>query len=120
MYGGQKDEYDFHKTGFTAPWLAYLLSEAGFGDIRQVDRFEGIDRRDNSHAPLPFGRNVSLNMIATKGGASVPSELLQHDWTYRWFSRFDRLLEHTLNLSSQARSGVMERRRRRLEAYLRR
>ena len=24
VYGGQKDEFDFHKTGFTLPWLAYL------------------------------------------------------------------------------------------------
>ncbi len=29
-FGGQKDEYDFHKTGFTPKILSRLLTEAGF------------------------------------------------------------------------------------------
>src|ERR1700740_499832 len=42
IYGGQKDEYDFHKTGFTAPWLAGLLTAAGFGSVERVDRFREV------------------------------------------------------------------------------
>ncbi len=45
IYGGQKDEYDFHKTGFTGPWLAHLMREAGFGQIERVTRFEEIPGR---------------------------------------------------------------------------
>lgn len=33
MFGGQLDEYDFHKTGFTYRILFYKLQEAGFTNI---------------------------------------------------------------------------------------
>src|SRR3954463_12358756 len=115
IYGGQKDEYDFHKAGFTAPWLAYLLGEAGFGDVRRVDRFEGIERTDTSYSPVPFGVNLSLNMVAVAGGRPLPGELLEPARFESAFYRFDRLFEHGLNLSSRIRARLMERRRRRLE-----
>ena len=118
IYGGQKDEYDFHKTGFTAPWLAYQLGEAGFGRVRRVDRFEGIGRTDTSHSPAPFGVNLSLNMIAVAGDEPPPRELVQPERFERAFFRFDRLLEHGLNLSSRIRARLMDRRRRELERSL--
>jgi predicted SAM-dependent methyltransferase len=115
IYGGQKDDYDFHKAGFTAPWLAYLLSEAGFGSVRRVDRFEGMEREGSSHSPAPFGVNVSLNMIGVAGGERLPDELLRPAGFERAFFAVDRLFEHSLNLSSRIRARLMERRRRRLE-----
>jgi SAM-dependent methyltransferase len=116
IFGGQKDEFDFHKTGFTAPWLASLMAQADFGDIRQVDRFSGIERDDTSYSPAPFGVNVSLNMIATSGaGTSSLEGLLQPAPFESWFYRFDQLLQHALNLSSRVRARLMQRRRRRIE-----
>lgn len=115
VYGGQKDQYDFHKAGFTAPWLAYLLGEAGFGEVRRVDRFEGIERTDTSYSPVPFGVNLSLNMVAIAGGEPLPGDLLEPARFESAFYRFDRLFEHGLNLSSRIRARLMLRRRRRLE-----
>lgn len=115
IYGGQKDEYDFHKAGFTGPSLAALLTEAGFGDVRRVDRFEGIGRDDTSFSPHPFGANLSLNMIATAGEGSSLEPLLQSAWFERWFFRFDLLPQYLLQLSSTLRAGLMGLRRRRIE-----
>lgn len=115
IFGGQKDDYDFHKAGFTAPWLAYLLTEAGFGSVRRVDRFEGLEREGTSHSSSPFGVNVSLNMIGVEGGERLPDELLRPAGFERAFFKVDRLFEHSLNLSSRIRARLMERRRQRLE-----
>jgi predicted SAM-dependent methyltransferase len=69
IYGGQKDDWDFHKTGFTEPWLSHLLGLAGFSDVKRVDRFEEIGVEDSSYKPFPFGRSISLNMRAFNGPA---------------------------------------------------
>ena len=68
IYGGQKDQFDFHKTGFNFCWLSYLLMQAGF---REVSRYpctphfvDGVI--DNSSAHAPFGEFISLNVIAVK------------------------------------------------------
>ena len=113
IYGGQKDEYDFHKTGFTAPWLAHLLNEAGFGSVRQEGRFKEINIRDGSFAPLPFGENVSLNMRAVAGS----SEMIESgpDAGKAIFDLLDQLLMFGFEVSTVARSRIMERRRRRME-----
>jgi hypothetical protein len=118
VYGGQKDDYDFHKTGFTAPWLAYLLIEAGFGDVRRVERFHGIARHDTSHSPVPFGVNVSLNMVAVAGGQPLPDDLFRPQPFERMFSLLDTGLAHALNISTSIRARLMDRRRRRLERAL--
>ncbi len=62
IFGGQRDEYDFHKVGFTEASLALWLHRAGFTNIQRVGFF-GIFQ-DSSYCiynDLP----VSLNMIAT-------------------------------------------------------
>lgn len=118
IYGGQKDEFDFHRAGFTAPWLAYLLTQAGFGGVYRVERFEGIAKADTSHAPSPFGVNVSLNMIAVAGAEAIPQELLRPAGFERAFFALDRLFEHGLSVSSRIRARLMERRRRRLESAI--
>ena len=117
IYGGQKDEYDFHKAGFTAPWLAYLMNEAGFGDVRRVSRFP-VDRGDISHAPQPFGVNVSLNMIGTAGAEPLHEDLITSTRVERAFERADHLLEIGLDVSTRVRASIMDRRRQRLERRL--
>jgi predicted SAM-dependent methyltransferase len=115
IYGGQKDEYDFHKTGFTGPWLAHLLTAAGFGAIEQVDRFHEGQFDDASFSPLPFGRNVSLNMRAIAGGTPIDAGLFLRSNVERTFDRLDGAVVSLLRLSSRARASVMYRRRKRLE-----
>lgn len=69
IYGGQKDRYDFHKTGFNAVWLRKLLGDAGFIDAREYPHqphFCGEGVVDASLSNEPFGEMFSLNMIATK------------------------------------------------------
>jgi predicted SAM-dependent methyltransferase len=68
IYGGQKDKYDFHKTGFNYCYLKFLLESVGFIDI---DRYPNVPHfiqgvLDNSLAVQPFGEYISLNVIAKK------------------------------------------------------
>jgi predicted SAM-dependent methyltransferase len=119
LYGGQKDQYDFHKTGFTAPWMASLLHDAGFGNVRRVQRFAEVGAHDASFSPFPFGRNVSLNMIATAGGEPMSERHFESRRAERAFDLMDRPLTFALVVSASLRARVMRRRRRRLEAALR-
>ena len=116
-YGGQKDAYDFHKTGFNAPWLGYLLNEAGFGDVRRVDRFDDVDVGDMTWSPLPFGRNISLNMRAVAGsGDAVP---LEGAATRMIFGAVDTMIVYAAGASSLMRSTLANRRRRRIDSQFR-
>jgi predicted SAM-dependent methyltransferase len=118
IYGGQKDEYDFHKTGFTAPWLAHLLEEAGFGQVRKVDRFPEVPVADGSFSPFPFGVNVSLNMRAVAG---APAELVDASTPgglERAFNVIDRVLMLAMQLSTALRARIMQRRRARIDRAL--
>jgi predicted SAM-dependent methyltransferase len=115
IYGGQKDEYDFHKTGFTAVWLAKLLDDAGFGDVRRVERFEDVGINDASFSPLPFGRNVSLNMRAVAGAAPLEPRDLERAPGELALEKLDRLLAFGMDVSTSLRARLMARRRRRIE-----
>lgn len=68
FYGGQKDSYDFHYTGFNYCWLSYLLNSAGFINIvRYPNKPHFIKGMfDNSMATEPFGEYISLNIMAQK------------------------------------------------------
>lgn len=66
IYGGQKDEFDFHKTGFNFRWLEHLLLEAGFTCIVRYPPEEIFGIRDASFANEPFGVNISLNVHAVR------------------------------------------------------
>jgi hypothetical protein len=118
IYGGQKDEYDFHKTGFTAPWLAHLLREAGFGEIEQVSRFAEVPVADASFSPVPFGVNVSLNMRAIAGGAGRLGRLESPTLAERAFNLLDRILMLAMQVSTALRARLMRRRQARIEASL--
>jgi predicted SAM-dependent methyltransferase len=68
IYGGQKDQFDFHKTGFNYCWLRHLLGAAGFIQIKRYPNAPHFvpGTVDNSLALEPFGEYISLNVIATK------------------------------------------------------
>jgi predicted SAM-dependent methyltransferase len=118
IYGGQKDEYDFHKTGFTGPWLAALLTDAGFGSVQRVERFREVGAADTSFSPAPFGRNISLNMRAVAGDAPLPAEMFARTRTERMMDRLDYLLLAGMFVSTRVRSRVMMTRRLALERAL--
>jgi len=68
IYGGQKDQYDFHKTGYNFCYLKYLLEQVGFKNIETYPHsphfIEGVI--DNSMASEPFGEYISVNVVAYK------------------------------------------------------
>lgn len=68
IYGGQKDQYDFHLTGFNFCWLKYLLENAGFTNVQRYEFTPHFvpGLVDNSLAQEPFGEYISLNIMATK------------------------------------------------------
>lgn len=62
LYGGQMDEHDFHKVGFTLEILGHFLARHGFRDIRRVAEHGLFE--DTSRLVL-FGHPISLNVVAT-------------------------------------------------------
>lgn len=67
IYGGQKDEYDFHKTGFNFCWLQHILSNIGYVDISRYPNEPHFVKNvvDNSTVKA-FGEYISLNVVARK------------------------------------------------------
>lgn len=63
LFGGQMDEHDFHKMGFTWEFMQMYLSRAGFVSIRRVEEF-GLFEDASSLRFL--GHLVSLNVEARK------------------------------------------------------
>jgi predicted SAM-dependent methyltransferase len=63
IYGGQTDDWDYHKGGYSADLLGEYLHAAGFREITHVDRF-GIfeDTTTLAFRDTP----ISLNLQATK------------------------------------------------------
>lgn len=68
LYGGQSTPYDFHKTGYNACWLRYLLEKVGFESCEEYPHFPHFAGAiaDASLAKEPFGEYLSLNMIARR------------------------------------------------------
>jgi predicted SAM-dependent methyltransferase len=68
LYGGQGDPYDFHKTGFNFCWLKFLLESMGFEDVQEYPHEPHFVPGfvDASLAKEPFGKYLSLNVIARK------------------------------------------------------
>lgn len=63
IFGGQIDDYDFHKVGLIEEFLEEFMRGAGFGRIERVETFGLFE--DSSEIRLG-GHLISLNMIATK------------------------------------------------------
>lgn len=78
MYGGQRDEYDYHKFIFTYDTIKNILECAGFSDVKRYETFEFLDdsEDDYSKSYLPHmdrnGKLMSLNVICKK--ISQPQE----------------------------------------------
>jgi SAM-dependent methyltransferase len=69
LYGGQTDQYDYHKTGWNFCWMAHIMRGIGYVDCQEYPHqphFLGADFWDNSLAHEPFGEFLSLNMLAKK------------------------------------------------------
>lgn len=63
FYGGQIDEYDYHKAGYSLETLADLLLSIGFKDIIKVESF-GIFQ--DTSVMVFMGEPISLNVVARK------------------------------------------------------
>ncbi len=68
IYGGQSTPYDFHKTGFNACWLKYLLEQCGFVNAEEYPHEPHFvpGAVDASVANATFGEYFSLNMVARR------------------------------------------------------
>jgi predicted SAM-dependent methyltransferase len=65
MFGGQLNAHDFHKIGLSWEFLATMLQQVGFIEIRRVSEF-GLFHDCSS---IRFADTlISLNVQATKGG----------------------------------------------------
>lgn len=73
MFGGHVDEHDYHNCGLNEEFLRTYLYNAGFVNIRRVDRFAIF--ADTSSMVFK-GLSISLNLIAEKPmqGASTREE----------------------------------------------
>ena len=71
LWGGQRDEYDYHKIGFNFQTLDAALTEAGFTATERYDTFKYLPDNfdDYSKAFLPHmdfsGQQMSLNVCST-------------------------------------------------------
>ena len=63
IFGGQTDEFDFHRVGLTWEFLSHYLREAGFMNIRKVEEFRLFD--DCSSLRMA-NMLISLNLEAVK------------------------------------------------------
>jgi len=63
IFGGQKDENDFHYFGWDFELLSGLLKNVGFKNIKRVKSFSLFDDSSNM---APYGEPISLNLIAIK------------------------------------------------------
>jgi len=72
LYGGQRNEYDYHYVGFDFRLLQELLTQAGFEQVQRYDAFDFLPATvdDYSKAFLPHmdrqGTLMSLNVTAVK------------------------------------------------------
>lgn len=86
LYGGERNEYDFHRLIFDERILSIFLKETGFKDIKKYDTFSFLPNNfdDYSKAYLPHmdfknGKLVSLNIQCIKDEKYImknPSNIL--------------------------------------------
>lgn len=77
LYGGQKNEYDYHKTGYNFDTLSNILIDIGFDNIQKYDTWDflGVNYDDYSKSYIPHmdrsGKLMSLNVICTKTNRDI-------------------------------------------------
>jgi hypothetical protein len=64
LYGGQKDIYDFHRSGFDEDLLTQMLLIAGFCEPRRVRAFEMFPGDYDASTLTFMGVPISLNLVA--------------------------------------------------------
>lgn len=64
VFGGQRDRYDFHYSGFTRKNLERSLKIAGFDHVQTFEPFLNDETKHTIN-----GTNISLNLRAVKQGA---------------------------------------------------
>lgn len=100
LYGGQVNKYDFHKTGFNFRWLKFLLAQAGFTEIEEVDYFEEHGVLDGSFANMPFGK-ISLNVKARKSSGDNKISCDVSKYRYSIIEKLFVLVERFFSLSTK-------------------
>lgn len=63
IFGGQMDEFDFHRIGLNFDFIIDYLRDVGFANVEHVESFGLFN--DASDFEL-FGQRISLNLIAVK------------------------------------------------------
>lgn len=63
LFGGQRNAFDYHRTGFDEALITHFLRAAGFSDPHRVKTFGLLEDASNYEYA---GRSVSLNMRARK------------------------------------------------------
>lgn len=111
IYGGQRNEFDFHKGGFNFVYLKFLLEKAGFFDIREVGPSEEYGVLDGSFASRPFGP-ISVTVTARKGIRNSVSTVFRPTAPERILMALEEILDQGLTLIVRVRLGLIRRRRR--------
>lgn len=62
-FGGQLDQYDFHRVGLSHDFLMYLFRQAGFSRVERAEQFGIFDDMSGLRVD---GQLISLNVIAYK------------------------------------------------------
>jgi predicted SAM-dependent methyltransferase len=111
IYGGQTNQFDFHRTGFNYRWIKFLLGKAGFNKVEKVDGFEEHGERDCSFANMPFGK-ISLNIRAYKGEKPPHQDRLSKEGLFEKFIRKLEILFYSISRGFvEVRMYLIRRRR---------
>lgn len=113
FYGGQRNEFDFHKGGFNFAYLKYLLEKAGFTDVREVGSSQEYGVLDGSFASRPFGP-ISVTVTARKGNGGPISSVFRQTASERILGVLEGILDRGLSLIVHVRLALIRRRRRRM------
>ena len=109
IYGGQIDQYDFHKTGYNFHYLEWLLHQAGFSHVVEVSGSDDLGILDGSQSNLPFG-NISLNIEATKGSEMVSSKQFKYTPIEQLLSYFADIVMKVLSVLVRVRIVLIRNR----------
>jgi SAM-dependent methyltransferase len=110
LYGGQADDYDYHKGGFNLRYLDGLLRASGFESVTEVPPTEEFGVRDGSFSNRPFGP-VSLTVTATKGSSRAPESPFRYTALEKGLVLAERTLEIGLRIIVRIRLALIRRRR---------
>jgi len=69
IFGGSRNSYDIHFSGFTRKVMTQLLKQAGFGEVKP---FESFVKDESSHRIA--GKPISLNLVASNSASQSQVE----------------------------------------------